>query len=227
MLVISPHLDDAALGCGQLLAASPGSAVLTVFAGAPDDADRLTEWDARCGFASAHDAITQRRAEDARALRLLGAQPHWLTFCDDQYGQACDAGALRNALLVALKALRPQRLLYPMGLFHSDHKRVHDAVRAVLPHLPGVEAWMYEDALYRGMPGLLQRRLAEFANAQWRATPVRLTTLTGSAALKAEAVQAYASQVRTFGPHGLDDAAEPERCWLLVPEEAEEGDDDR
>ncbi len=35
VVVVSPHLDDAVLGCGQLLAAWPGATVVTVFAGKP------------------------------------------------------------------------------------------------------------------------------------------------------------------------------------------------
>src|SRR5436853_287558 len=52
MVAISPHLDDAVLSCGQLLAARPGSVVITVFAGMPRDGSQQTDWDRRCGFAN-------------------------------------------------------------------------------------------------------------------------------------------------------------------------------
>ena len=35
--------------------------------------------------------------------------------------------------------------------------------------------------------------------------------------LKQRAVQAYASQLRGFGPGGYDDLARPERYWRLEP----------
>ena len=61
MVVISPHLDDAVFGCGRLLASRPGSIVVTLFAGVPDDAGQLTDWDARCGFTTAGEAVWARR----------------------------------------------------------------------------------------------------------------------------------------------------------------------
>ncbi|MCV5262168.1 PIG-L family deacetylase, partial [Escherichia coli] len=77
-LVISPHLDDGVFGCGQLLAAHPGSTVLTVFAGVPEAAP-APEWDRRCGFTSAQAAMAARREEDRRALTRLAARPLWLS----------------------------------------------------------------------------------------------------------------------------------------------------
>ena len=35
VVVVSPHLDDAVLGCGRFLAVHPGATVVTVFAGNP------------------------------------------------------------------------------------------------------------------------------------------------------------------------------------------------
>jgi LmbE family N-acetylglucosaminyl deacetylase len=215
MVVISPHLDDAVFGCGRLLAARPGSIVVTVFAGAPADGDRLTGWDTSCGFASAREAVQARREEDRRALALLGAEPRWLPFADAQYGQTPALHEIAQALHALLRGIDDGELLYPLGLFHSDHRLVHDAARAALQAL-GRSGLAYEDALYRGMPGLLQQRLAELAAAGVRATPARFGPA-GDAALKAQAVQAYASQLRAFGPGGVDDTAWPERCWRLEP----------
>lgn len=222
MLVISPHLDDAVLSCGNLLASRPGSTVLTVFAGAPHHAaEPVTPWDAACGFRNAHEAIGARRAEDRAALSLLGAQPLWLEFCDSQYGETPPVEELRDALKELLLGLGDEMVLYPMGLYHSDHLLVHDASRAALRSLPGARFLVYEDALYRGMKGVLQQRLAAFAAHGCRATPARLACDAGTAALKARAVQAYASQLRAFGAGGYDDAAQPERFWTLDDSEAQ------
>ena len=63
MLVISPHLDDAVLSCGALLAAHRGAVVATVFAGVPRDPRQRTEWDARSGVAdAAEDACRHAKA---------------------------------------------------------------------------------------------------------------------------------------------------------------------
>ena len=98
MLVISPHLDDAVFGCGRLIAAHPGSVVVTVFAGVPRDPERLTEWDAACGFRSAAEAVATRRREDQAALALLDATPRWLDFCDSQYDETPALSELAAAL---------------------------------------------------------------------------------------------------------------------------------
>ena len=216
-LAISPHLDDAVLSCGLHLAAHPGSVVVTVFAGMPRDTHRRTEWDARCGFADAAEAIAARRQEDMRALAWLAAAPHWLGFCDSQYGESPSTDTVCQALRQVIADLRPSQVLYPLGLYHSDHLLVHDASRAALSEWPGLRQMVYEDALYRGMRGVLQQRLVDLAAGGVSATPARLpATLTnGHAAHKRHAIESYASQRRAFGSGGMEDAAQPERFWVL------------
>jgi LmbE family N-acetylglucosaminyl deacetylase len=215
VIVVSPHFDDAVFGCGALLAGHPGARVVTVFAGLPRDTRQCTERDARSGFADAHQAIAQRRREDRRALALLKAQPLWLDFADAQYGESPGVEDVAGVLRELLRPLAPDTLLYPLGLFHSDHLLVHSACRAALPALPGLQALAYEDALYRARPGLLQQRLAELAAQGVQATPAPPAPRGGVAPLKAQAVQAYASQLRALGPEAATDTAQPERYWTL------------
>ena len=234
VLVISPHLDDGVFGCGRWLAMHPGSTVLTVFAGAPRDADRCTEWDAQCGFASAEQAVAMRREEDRRALAMLDARARWLDFADSQYGETPPVAAVADAVGELLRAQRPACVLYPLGLFHSDHRLVHEACRLALDTCEGIEALAYEDALYRGMRGVLQQRLAALAGEGWVATPVELDGFASpqppavdaarAASLKARAVSAYASQLRAFGEGGTRDLERHERGWRLERASAEPGD---
>lgn len=226
-LVISPHLDDAVLSCGTWLAARPGATVLTLFAGAPRDPSRRTDWDAQSGFASAGEAIAERRREDAQALALLDATPRWLDFTDGQYGESSSVEMLAAALCTVLRDLRPGTVLYPLGLFHADHRLAHDAAVVALQGLGDlrITAHAYEDVPYRGMPGVLQQRLAELADIGLQATPVRHDAVPAAAAgdrgaddraaRKARAVAAYVSQLRAFAPGGLPDAESPERRWRL------------
>ncbi len=223
-LVISPHLDDAVLSCGRWLAAHPGSVVLTLFAGAPRDASLRTGWDAQCGFDSAGQAVAARRGEDARALAILGAAPRWLDFADGQYDEGVPVAALAAALRAVLLDARPAAVLYPLGLFHADHRRAHDAAVAALDGLDGLgidSVLAYEDVPYRGMPGVLQQRLAALAAAGVQATPACAAAAAAddtAAALKTRAIAAYPSQLRAFGgTAGLADATLPERLWHLVP----------
>ena len=215
MVVISPHLDDAVLGCGALLATHPGSTVLTVFAGTPRES-RQTAWDARCGFADAREAMATRRREDDAALGLLRACAQRLDFLDHQYGDTPCTDRVAGAVHEVLVACSPQRVLLPMGLFHSDHLLAHEAARTATRALPGLTVLLYEDALYRGLHGVLQQRLIHLARDGAVLTPARLPRGDGHAAeLKRQAVLAYRSQLRGFGPGGYDDAEQPERFWTL------------
>ena len=101
--VVSPHLDDGVFSCGALLAARPGSVVVTALAGRrgvalPPKWEGVTPWDAACGFAPGDDVIAARRAEDREALSILGASPVWLDFPDAQYGPSPSPAALCRAL---------------------------------------------------------------------------------------------------------------------------------
>lgn len=223
MIVISPHLDDAVFSCGAALAAHPGSTVVTVFAGLPVNATVRTDWDARCGFDDAALATQARRSEDTAALALLAAEPRWLGFVDGQYGEGSDEAAVAAALRHAVLALDDRVIAYPLGLFHADHRLVHRAARAALDGLD-LDAFAYEDAIYRAMPGLLDARLAELAAAGVAAEPANLGagTALGTPAedrhadAKARAVRCYASQLPALGADGMADAARPERCWRLI-----------
>jgi len=215
MLVISPHLDDAVLSCGQWMAGRPGCTVVTIFAGTPRDPGRLTDWDRRSGFRDAGEAMAARRAEDREALARLRAEPVWLDFLDAQYERTPEAEEVESALAASIARRGPSFVLYPLGLFHSDHRLAHAASRAALRAHPRVAALAYEDVPYRGRPGLLQQRLAELAEGGVRATPAPADAEAGSPALKAHALQAYTSQWRAFGDAGLADAAQPERFWIL------------
>jgi LmbE family N-acetylglucosaminyl deacetylase len=216
-LLISPHLDDAVFGCGQWLSAHPGTRVATVFAGLPADGGLRTDWDARCGLASAREAVLARREEDRAALALLGCEPRWLDFGDSQYGVTPAVEAVAEALSALLaRQGEDEAFVFPLGLFHADHRLVHEACMAAWRRHPR-PALLYEDALYRGIPRLLQQRLAELLQQGLELTPAKEPP--GDAAtLKARAVQCYASQLRAFGPGGYDDTARPERRWRIETE---------
>src|SRR6266480_1351904 len=126
ILVLSPHLDDAVLGCGHLLAAHSGSTVLTVFAGAPDTyPESMTWWDQMAGFSRGDDPLVARRREDADALDELGAKPIWLDFVEHQYLDRDDW--VRPAAIV----LR-ERLPGPAWFCYED---------TGYKHIPGLLAW--------------------------------------------------------------------------------------
>lgn len=227
MLVLSPHLDDAVFGCGELIAQFRDATVLTVLAGVPAGFDALTPWDAASGFANAQEAIVLRRREDRAALEVLRASPRWLDFCDSQYRQTPSPKDIVRALVESMAQLSPRMVCIPAGLFHSDHELVHEAALSLLQKGDSrIVSWlMYEEPSYRRVPGLLQRRLADLASRGMRATPVVVRRHcemepVEAAALKHEAVHCYASQLRALEQtvkEAYIDVFSPERYWLIEP----------
>ena len=107
IVAVSPHCDDAAFGCGEFLAAHPGAAVVTVFAGRPLTYDGVTAWDAASGFSVDDDPVGRRRDEDRRGLAILGATPVWLDFCDAQYAPSPDVDEIWPVLDREITARAP------------------------------------------------------------------------------------------------------------------------
>jgi LmbE family N-acetylglucosaminyl deacetylase len=221
-LVTSPHFDDAVFSCGAMLAAHPGAVVYTVFSGCPT-IDVTTEWDLHCGFDNAAHAMHERSLEDERALDVLAAVPDKGDFLDAQYipyvppGSAPTQEAIAQALDQALRRHAARTLVIPLGLFHSDHELVHRACADVWRANPALACFAYEDALYRRLAGRLQTRMADLASRGIIATPapVHWRVSHSHQAAKRDAVKAYASQLKAFGPDGYDDVFCTERCWKL------------
>jgi LmbE family N-acetylglucosaminyl deacetylase len=219
-LVVSPHLDDAVLSCGQLLAAHPGAVVVTVFAGRPPSGAPLTRWDAASGFRDGDDVVGARRAEDRAALAALDARPVWLRFRDRQYGPPPAPDRVTAALGRVLAAVRPDAVVLPLGLYHSDHRLASEAALALRPAGGGGRWFVYADAIYRAHPGdPVGERLGHLAAAGL------VTRLVGGAGRrhlgrKRQAAACYRSQIRALaapGHPGWADALGPEQLWQLSP----------
>jgi LmbE family N-acetylglucosaminyl deacetylase len=216
--IISPHLDDGVLSCGDLLMERPGSVVVTAFAGRPLVYPPLTSWDQRAGFASGADVVTARRQEDERALTILGARPRWLDFPDPQYGSKPTRRELADALAVALGEAAADAVAMPLGLFHDDHVLTSDAALDVLRDRPSSVWLLYADAIYRPLPDLRDRRLQTILGSGFLLHEVRAP---GSVASdqKRRAVACYTSQVRALERSwdgGVSDAFETERYWQVT-----------
>lgn len=232
VLLISPHLDDGVFACGCLLAMlARGGArrrvtVLTVFAARPPPGLH-TEWDAAGGFASAREAVAVRRREDRRALTVLAARPRWLPFNDSQYGGSPSVARVARALRRLCRGART--VLFPLGLFHSDHRRVHEAVLRLIRARPplsekksngGIRWLAYEDALYRRLPGLRDEAVARLRRGGFRPRTLRFPANAEAWRRKSRAVACYASQLHalaTPGRLGHGDTGEEEGYWQLQP----------
>ncbi|MCR1765891.1 PIG-L deacetylase family protein [Burkholderia glumae] len=224
LLVVSPHLDDAVLSCGHVLARHPGATVCTVLS-APPERNMATDWDRASGFADAFEAMRARRQEDRQALARLGACALHLPFCDAQYASPPDRERLHTALRRTLAAVRPDLLLMPLGLFHSDHTLVADAMLACLAALrqqasgdAPAAVYAYEDVPYRMMDGLVEARLALLAANRCRVERAELASANDDprlGRLKPAAIAAYRSQLHAFGPDGQANLHAAERYWRV------------
>lgn len=217
LLAVSPHLDDAVLSCGLLLAAHPDAVVCTIFTSAPQE-NMTTDWDRESGFADAFAAMRTRKLEDVRALSSLGASPIHLPFCDAQYLSSPSHAELAAALKETFMKVWPATLLIPLGLFHSDHTLVANACLASMGWFGDATVLAYEDVPYRKIPHILQERLIALLERGFVAEPVDITNLETDPRhyqLKQTALAQYESQLRAFGPEGRAGLASPERYWRL------------
>ncbi|MET5115446.1 PIG-L family deacetylase, partial [Burkholderia pseudomallei] len=89
-----------------------------VFAGVPPPRTHAPPWDRRAGVARGADAMRARRAEDARALRMLVATPVWLDFLDDQYGAPAAPDDIAQQRAATLDAHPGVAVAAPAGLCH-------------------------------------------------------------------------------------------------------------
>lgn len=206
LLVVSPHLDDAVLSCGRLLAANPGSVVVTVLAGRPSDG-RFVDWDRLGGFHPGDDVIGRRRREDRRALRLLRARPVWLELLDDAYrDEPLDPAEVRRAVGEVVESLDPALVVLPLGICHPDHVAVADALRDAFP---ARQVRTYAEQPYeKDFADLVPPRLDLVRGATPVAGPRR------GRWRKMLAICSYTSQVRALGVGVLRRAGlAPESAW--------------
>lgn len=219
--VVSPHLDDAVLSCGRLLAASADPVAFTIFGGTPPGPGFAAhEWDlGTTGHEAADDAVAVRRDEDRAATALLGAAHRWTSW--SQYHDPQPTGDQLLAALDALAADRPdapRAVVVPLGIMHDDHVAVSDAARRyVLEHRGnGVAYYVYADVPYfTEYPAMVTDRLARWQ----RDLPLEAVELPqASASHRLEAVDAYATQMpmlRALLPHIDEDLRDTERYWRV------------
>ena len=229
VVVVSPHFDDAVLGVGQLLAAHPGSTVVTVMGGQrlSGSYDEVTWWDGLGGFTAGDDVVAARRAEDKAALDVLGARQCWLDFPDHQYdaggpGRARPATeAVATAIEAALDEIAPTAVVVPMGLANPDHVLTHDACRVVIDRRPDGWPWFgYAEAGYEHIPGILAWRIGRLMRSGLWPTPAPVVADTGVEAKRA-ALACYVTQLGPLADDwGYDPGTNPrvaESYWRLAP----------
>jgi LmbE family N-acetylglucosaminyl deacetylase len=225
IVVVSPHLDDAVLGCGNFLAAQPGATVVTVFAGKPPAyPEPMRKWDVQGGFAPGDDVMAVRRAEDLAALAVLDATPVHLDHVEYTYNpgdRPTSPDELVESLAPALAALEPTLVLAPFGLANPDHDVTHRACLLARDRIGAdVAWWCYEDIGYKHIPGLLAWRVATLFRRKLWPTPV-CPAIDPAEPRKAAAITCYASQLPALEEDwqigAKLDAPAPEQFWRIDP----------
>jgi hypothetical protein len=242
LLLVSPHLDDAALSCAALLRRAEPLEVLTVFAGEPDPPQQGF-WDHATGFASSAESMPARFAEDRAAftdtphrvamLSLLELQyvrrprsaaeaavvtervRSWLEEGEGTVAAPAGAGSHASRRLERLHRLWRRRS-QPV---HPDHVFTRDAVLAALAHRPEASILLYEELPYR-WGGRADREVERVASQLGRRPELLVVAVDKER--KAARLRAYASQLPQLVPDGtrLDDPGSlppDERYWWLRP----------
>jgi N-acetylglucosamine malate deacetylase 1 len=115
LLVISPHADDAELGCGGYMhrTAAAGGAVLNVVVAVGD-----------VHFAHLGRVVTraERIAELDRSMAVLGAERRVLFSEGDRYLDTLPLADLVTALEVTISGFQPTEILIPLPSSHQDHE---------------------------------------------------------------------------------------------------------
>jgi hypothetical protein len=224
VLIVSPHLDDAALSCAALLDRPQGADVLTVFAGSPDP-PRQGHWDARTGFASSAEAMAARLEEDQAALGSSPGALLRLNLLDVQYldgdRDPAEAQVVTTEVERWLGSGGEGCVALPAGAGragesgrgparHPDHVFVRDALLPALARHPRAGLLLYEELPYRWGG---RARAPELGRWEYIELPVDRER-------KAARNAVYASQVAHLTSSGkrLDLPADlpAEECYLLL-----------
>jgi LmbE family N-acetylglucosaminyl deacetylase len=222
--VISPHLDDAALSCSLLLAANPGSSLITLLAGGPPSVRPLTTWDRMARyFPEGADVTGVRRGEDISALAMLRAKAVHLTYWDrqyrnDHYGyQGPDEEALREAITAELLAGEPADYwVIPLGLGHPDHRLAAEVGLRLAERGTG-EFYLYEELPYAAeLSSEVVSRKRELAERGFALKEDPTLDIADDRGLKSAAIRCHVSQRRLLRRRVRRAKRQPERVWKLL-----------
>jgi LmbE family N-acetylglucosaminyl deacetylase len=212
-IYLSPHLDDAALSCGGMIAAQRERdervLVVTICTGSPSPDATLNplaqELHANWQL-SAETAVAARIAEDQAAMDVLDADYFYLGLLDAIYrhpayctreslfGQPVADDPLSSALRVTLTGLQrraPTAVIYsPLGVgSHVDHLNVYAVCAGLASQLSTLR--FYEELPYALVDGSVAARVATVA----KGLEPQLVEISPWMERKILSIAAYASQM--------------------------------
>ncbi len=220
VVVVSPHLDDAVLSCGEVISQLDDCVVLTVFAGSPRSWEVHRLWDHDlCGFADGTDVVAARLREDDAALGSLGVAAARLSFLDEQYrqpGMEPSQEELGELMAAAIDRTDAATVLMPLGLGHNDHRLTAAGCRHAALDRSHLHWFAYQDLPYGYEPEMFgPQAVDEALRSLYPLAPRTIELGNGRGAhAKLAALDQYPSQMRGLGARGSA-ALKPERYWRL------------
>ena len=222
LVVIEPHMDDAALGIGGLLLHRRGRCRITILS--------VVTWSnftayLKLDLANVRDITKLRQQESALVAKLLGAEQRCLDWTDaplrfwpverwsqvtverfnatghifvDLFPRAEEVSLIANRLMHTLSVLAPDELWIPMGVVdHVDHRTTRSACLLMLAEagdrFSKLPVFMYEDVPHSSSVGRAPQIRAALAECGTHL--VRCTEdITDVLTEKVRVVSVYASQ---------------------------------
>ena len=210
ILVLSPHLDDAAFSVGPLIAEFSGRAKIVVATVFTKTASKLTDFALSCqldkGLPAEVDYMAIRRKEDMEWSKRIGADALHGTFAEapnrgyrnveELFGPLLEADKLEDVLREwfadITNYLKPRAILCPIGVGnHVDHVWVRKVAEASF--YGEFPLFFFKDQPYSSKLNCL--RIEDYSNASriWKESTVPLCR---SSLFRAQfAAEAYQTQI--------------------------------
>jgi LmbE family N-acetylglucosaminyl deacetylase len=215
-IFLSPHLDDAVLSAGGLiLEKTEPKLVVTFFAGEPSQ-NVKKHWDTISGFKNSSIAMTKRKIENEKALKILGSDFTNLDNLDFQYRKELKSISnenltqkIKDQISDILKSYKYRNIyIYGPSTFgkhitHLDHQILHDAFAFIAKSTQGknIHFFLYEDFPYtlrfqRGSDISLKKFIENHDGLKLSQLEFELSST--SVSTKTEAIKSYDSQNTAF-----------------------------
>ena len=215
-LFVSARLGDAVVACADLLARNPGSDIVTVFGGAPEQIRTNPDRDRSHGYDSTAGMDSMREEEDLLASFLLDANPIRLAFVASQRGAQPQVARIAEALQAQVGCLASDTVVFPLGIGHADRRLASEACLRLCAQAPDRRWIVYAHAL----PGLaadsVAARTGELERRGWSLQALRSPPMT---AAKRHAVDCYGNPSRRHAAPSylcVEQAFGAERYWQIA-----------
>lgn len=202
-LILAPHADDEAIGCGALIArkAAAGTEVLIVIASDGRRSERALE-------IGEDELARTRRIEAIEAASALGVASSAVRFLDFEDGTLDTHREQLGSAIVAIEAeFQPDEIFAPHVDEHPDHRALSEVARDTLGGTSTAAYFEYPVRYWGRVPWVTRspsrwRALLEvFADPirEWRRPPAALVATNGYRQAKYAALAAYAGEMESVG----------------------------